>query len=75
MVTVGEVEAGNVHAGINHLDEHVDFPAGWAKSANDFGSALGNIDGFEDVGEFDSGGIGSVVFGGICHSIYWLNFD
>lgn len=49
VVTVREVEARDVHAGVNHFNEHIDIPAGWPEGANDFGSALGDVDGFEDV--------------------------
>ena len=49
MVTVGEVQASNVHAGVKHLDEHVNVPAGGAKSADDLSLALVKVDLLEDV--------------------------
>jgi len=49
VVTVGEVKTGYVHAGVNHFNEHICFPAGWSKSADDLGSAFRDVDGFEDV--------------------------
>lgn len=57
VVAVREVETSYVHACVNHFNEHVDIPAGWPEGANDFGSALGNVDGLENVGELDPGGV------------------
>jgi hypothetical protein len=37
VVAVGEVQTADVHAGIEHFNEHVDIPAGRAKCADDFG--------------------------------------
>jgi hypothetical protein len=39
-----EVETSDIHACIDHFNEHFDFVAGWTKGANDFGSAFGNVD-------------------------------
>ena len=67
VVTMGEVEAGNVHASVNHLDEHVNVPAGWAQGADDLGAALGDIDALEDVGELDAGGVLAHGLGRVNH--------
>jgi len=67
VVTVGEVEAGNVHTGVNHFDEHVNVPARGSKGADNFGAALGNINALEDVGELDAGGVLAHGLGRVNH--------
>ena len=52
-----EVEASNVHAGVNHLDELLDLVAGGSESAVDLGAAELGVDGFEDVVELDVLGV------------------
>ena len=54
MITVREVKTGDVHAGIEHLHEHISVPAGRAERADDLGLALAEIDLLEDVLEADS---------------------
>jgi len=54
VVSVGEVEAADVHAGVEHLDEHVDVPAGGTEGADDLDLAEVGVDGLEDVAELDS---------------------
>ena len=54
MVTVREVQTSDVHASVEHLDEHVDVPAGRAQCANDLGFALAELDLLEDVLESDA---------------------
>jgi hypothetical protein len=44
MIAVREVETGDIHAGIEHLDEHIGVPAGRAQGANDLGLALAEVD-------------------------------
>jgi len=58
---VGEVEPGDVHAGIEHLDEHLSVPAGGSKSANDLGLPLVEIDGLENVLESDATGVAADI--------------
>lgn len=58
VVTMGEVEAGDVHTGIDHLDELLNFVAGGSKSADDFGAAEVGVNGFKDVVELDVLGVG-----------------
>ena len=53
VITVREVETGDVHASIKHLDEHVNVPAGWAQCADYLGFALVEIDLLKDVLESD----------------------
>ena len=54
MVTVREVETGDVHARVEHLDQHLGVPAGWAQGANNFGLALVEINRLKDVLEADT---------------------
>lgn len=54
MVTVREVETGDVHARVEHLDQHLGVPAGWAQCANNFGLALVEINRLKDVLEADT---------------------
>ena len=49
MIAVREVETGDVHASIEHLDEHVGVPAGWSECADDLGLAHVEVDSLEDV--------------------------
>lgn len=53
VVTMREVETGNIHASVEHLDKHVDVPAGRSECANDLGLAGLRIDGLENVVEAD----------------------
>ena len=57
VVTVRKVKTCNIHACVNHFNEHVDIPAGWPESADDFGATFGDIDGLKDVGELDPRGV------------------
>lgn len=54
VVSVREVKSGNVHASVEHLDEHVGVPAGGSEGANDLGLPLAKVDLLEDVLEADS---------------------
>ena len=54
MVSVGEVKSGDVHAGVEHLDEHVGVPAGGTERAHDLGLSLAKVDLLEDVLEADA---------------------
>ena len=66
VITVGEVEAGNVHAGVDHLAELFDALASGAERADNLGAALGGVDGLEDVGELDVGTVaGDSLIGGL----------
>lgn len=58
VVAVGEVEAGDVHTGINHLHELLNLVAGWAEGTDDLGAAEVGVDGLEDVLELDVLGVG-----------------
>jgi len=49
VITVREVEAGNVHASVEHLHEHLGVPASGSQGADDFGLALVEIDRLKDV--------------------------
>jgi len=49
VVSMREVKAGNVHSSIDHFHKHVNLTAGWAEGADNFCSALGDVDGLEDV--------------------------
>ena len=68
MIAVREVETGDVHAGVEHLDEHVSVPAGGSQGANDLGLAHVEVDLLEDVLEANATGIAAA---GVCfyHSI------
>ena len=59
VVSVGEVQTRYVHAGIEHLDEHFNIPAGWTEGADNFGLSGVGVDCFEDVLEFDSLRVGA----------------
>ena len=54
MITVGEVKASDVHAGVEHLNEHFNIPAGWAEGAHDLGLAEAKVNLLENVLELDS---------------------
>mgnify|MGYP006259916137 CR=1 FL=1 len=54
MITVREVETGDVHASVEHLDEHLSVPAGGSERADDLGLALAELDVLEDVLELDA---------------------
>jgi hypothetical protein len=58
VVAVGEVEARDVHTGVNHFGELLDLVAGWSKRADDLGAALLALDVLEDVVELDVVGVG-----------------
>jgi hypothetical protein len=58
VITVGEVEASDVHTGVDHLDELLNLVAGWAEGANNLGAAEVGVDGLEDVLELDVLGVG-----------------
>jgi hypothetical protein len=49
VISMREVESGDIHTGIKHFDETVDIPTGGSKGADDLGFALLNISGFEDA--------------------------
>ena len=68
MVTVREVETGNVHASVQHFDEHFHLPAGWTKGADNFGLPGVGIDALEDVLELDAAGVSAFVLGWFYHS-------
>ena len=68
VVTVREVETGNVHASVQHFDEHFHLPAGWTKGADNFGLPRVGVDAFEDVLELDATGVAARVLGGFYHS-------
>ena len=68
MVSVGKVQSGNVHAGIEHFDEIFDIPAGRAKGADNFGLPGVGIDTLEDVLELDAAGVSAFVLGWFYHS-------
>lgn len=63
VVTVGEVETGNVHTSINHVDELLDLVASWSEGADDLGAAHLGLDALEDVVEFDGVGVSRSLFG------------
>ena len=54
VITVREVETGDVHASVEHLDEHLSVPAGGSERADDLGLALAELDVLEDVLELDA---------------------
>ena len=58
VVSMGEIETGNIHASIDHPDEHVLLPTGRAQSANDLSLAMGQIDLLEDILELDAVSVG-----------------
>ena len=66
MISVGEVKTGNVHTGVEHLDEHVNIPAGWSKGADDLGLTHGKVDLLENVRELDAARVRANV-------LYWFN--
>ena len=56
-----EVEAGDVHAGVKHFDEHVSVPAGGSQSADNLSLALVQVDLLKDVLESDTGGVSATL--------------
>ena len=68
VIAVREVESGDVHASVEHLDEHVSVPTGGSKCADDLGLAHVEVDLLEDVLEANATGIAAA---GVCfyHSI------
>jgi len=71
VVTVREVETGDVHAGVEHADEHLGVPAGRADSADDLALAQIKVDRFEDVLETN---VARVRTSSVCfyHFLYLL---
>ena len=67
MVTVREIETGNVHASVQHFDEIFDIPAGWAKGADNFGLSCVGVDALEDVLELDATGVSALVLARLYH--------
>lgn len=65
MVTMREVETGNVHASVEHLYEHVDVPASGSERADNLCLTLVEIDCLKDVLEADVAGVGTT-----CVSLY-----
>ena len=49
VVAVREIEARDVHASVEHLDEHVGVPAGRAKRADNLGLAVVEVNLLENV--------------------------
>lgn len=58
VVAMGKVEAGDIHAGVNHLNEHLGGVAGWAECADYLCAAEAGVDRFKDVVELDVLGVG-----------------
>lgn len=58
VITVGEVETSDVHAGVDHLYEGLNRVASGSKGADDLGAAEVGINRFEDVVELDVLGVG-----------------
>ena len=69
MVTMREVETGNVHASVEHLYEHVDVPASGSERADNLCLTLVEIDCLKDVLEADVAGVGTT-----CVSLYHFRF-
>ena len=61
VVSVGEVETGDVHAGVKHLHEHVHVPAGGSEGADNLRLALVHIDLLKDVLETNVAGISATL--------------
>ena len=61
VISVGEIETSDIHAGVEHLHEHLDIPAGGSEGANDLGLALVEINSLKDVLESDATDRKSVV--------------
>ena len=53
-----EVKTGNVHASVEHLDEHLDVPTGGSESANDLGLALIEVNLLKNVLESNTTAVG-----------------
>jgi hypothetical protein len=54
VVSVGEVETADVHAGIDHLDKHVHVPAGGTQGAHDLDLTALGVYRLKDVAKLDS---------------------
>jgi len=54
VISMGEVESGDIHAGVKHFDETVYIPAGGSKGANNFGFACLDIGGGKDAVKLNS---------------------
>ena len=57
VVSMREIETGNIHSCIEHFDKHFNFPTGGSKSTDDLSLAHRKIDLLKDVLELDAGGI------------------
>jgi hypothetical protein len=62
-----KVETSDVHAGVEHLDEHVDVPAGGSERANNLGLTVLKLDLLENVLESDATRVGAALC--LYHSI------
>jgi len=51
MITVREVESGNIHTSVDKSLKTGDIPTGWSKSTDDLGLAERNIGGTLDTFE------------------------
>ena len=74
VISVGEIETSDIHAGVEHLHEHLDIPAGGSEGANDLGLALVEINSLKDVLESDATAVGgSLIY--FYHSILTVSSD
>ena len=58
VISMREVKTGNVHASVEHLDEHLDVPTGGSESANDLGLALIEVNLLKNVLESNTTAVG-----------------
>ena len=68
VTSMGKVHPGNVHAGVNHLNEKIDFFGGWTNCTYDSGQPYpGSFGQNVQAGQIVHGGrnfVGITLFGG-----------
>jgi hypothetical protein len=52
VISLREVEAGNIHASVYHFDHHVNLLRSLSEGADNLCSTVVNIDSFENTVEF-----------------------
>lgn len=67
---MGEIETCDVHASVDHLDEHVDVPAGGAQSAHNFGFARCRVNRLKNVLEFDAARVSTRWLASVNHCFF-----
>lgn len=61
MVAVREIQTRDIHASINHPDEHVSLPAGRSEGNDNLSLTMGQVNLLKDALEVDPVGVRGVV--------------